>query len=170
MADERTTTFKGDPLVLVGPELKAGDKAPDFELTGNDLSAVSLSQTSGARIFSVVPSLDTPVCDQQTRRFNEEAAGIGDVTIYTVSSDLPFAQSRWCGAAGVDKVTTLSDHKTGKFGESWGTMIRDWRIQSRAVFVVDSDNTIRYAEYVPEVAEHPNYDDVLEAAKSLAES
>ena len=167
MADERTTTFKGDPLVLVGPELKAGDQAPDFELTGNDLSAVSLSQTSGTRIFSVVPSLDTPVCDQQTRRFNEEAAGIGDVTIYTVSSDLPFAQSRWCGAAGVDKVTTLSDHKTGKFGESWGTMIRDWRIQSRAVFVVDGDNTIRYAEYVPEVAEHPNYDGVLAAAKSV---
>ena len=89
MADERTTTFKGDPLVLVGPQLKPGDKAPDFELTGNDMSAVSLSQTSGARIFSVVPSLDTPVCDQQTRRFNEEAARIGDVTIYTVSSDLP---------------------------------------------------------------------------------
>ena len=170
MADERTTTFKGDPLVLVGPELKAGDQAPDFELTGNDLSAVSLSQTSGTRIFSVVPSLDTPVCDQQTRRFNEEAAGIGDVTIYTVSSDLPFAQSRWCGAAGVDKVTTLSDHKTGKFGESWGTMIRDWRIQSRAVFVVDGDNTVRYAEYVPEVAEHPNYDRVLAAAKSVAGS
>lgn len=168
MADERTTTFKGDPLVLVGPELKAGDQAPDFELTGNDLSAVSLSQTSGTRIFSVVPSLDTPVCDQQTRRFNEEAAGIGDVTIYTVSSDLPFAQSRWCGAAGVDKVTTLSDHKTGKFGESWGTMIRDWRIQSRAVFVVDGNNTIRYAQYVPEVAEHPNYDGVLAAAKSVA--
>ena len=170
MADERTTTFKGDPLVLVGPELKAGDQAPDFELTGNDLSAVSLSQTSGTRIFSVVPSLDTPVCDQQTRRFNEEAAGIGDITIYTVSSDLPFAQSRWCGAAGVDKVTTLSDHKTGKFGESWGTMIRDWRIQSRAVFVVDGDNTVRYAEYVPEVAEHPNYDGVLAAAKSVAGS
>ena len=170
MADERTTTFKGDPLVLVGPELKAGDQAPDFELTGNDLSAVSLSQTSGTRIFSVVPSLDTPVCDQQTRRFNEEAAGIGDVTIYTVSSDLPFAQSRWCGAAGVDKITTLSDHKTGKFGESWGTMIRDWRIQSRAVFVVDGDNTVRYAEYVPEVAEHPNYDGVLAAAKSVAGS
>ena len=170
MADERTTTFKGDPLVLVGPELKAGDQAPDFELTGNDLSAVSLSQTSGTRIFSVVPSLDTPVCDQQTRRFNEEAAGIGDVTIYTVSSDLPFAQSRWCGAAGVDKITTLSDHKTGKFGESWGTMIRDWRIQSRAVFVVDGNNTIRYAQYVPEVAEHPNYDGVLAAAKSVAGS
>ena len=169
MAD-RTTTFKGDPLVLIGPELKAGDKAPDFELTGNSLNAVPLSETSGTRIFSVVPSLDTPVCDQQTRRFNEEAARIGDVTIYTISSDLPFAQSRWCGAAGVDKVTTLSDYKTGKFGESWGTMIRDWRVQSRAVFVVDSDNTVRYAEYVPEVAEHPNYDAVLEAAKTVAGS
>ncbi len=170
MADERTTTFKGDPLALVGPELKAGDAAPEFELTDNSLGAVSLSQTSGTRIFSVVPSLDTPVCDQQTRRFNEEAARIGDITIYTVSSDLPFAQSRWCGAAGVDKVKTLSDYKTGKFGESWGTMIRDWRVQSRAVFVVDSDNTVRYAEYVPEIAEHPNYDAVLEAAKSVAGS
>ncbi len=169
MAD-RTTTFKGDPLALVGPELKAGDKAPEFQLTGNGMNAVTLSETSGTRIFSVVPSLDTPVCDQQTRRFNEEAAQIGDVTIYTVSSDLPFAQSRWCGAAGVDKVTTLSDYKTGKFGESWGTMISDWRVQSRAVFVVDSDNTVRYAEYVPEVAEHPNYDAVLEAAKSVAGS
>ena len=169
MAD-RTTTFKGDPLALVGPELKAGDKAPEFQLTGNGMNAVTLSETSGTRIFSVVPSLDTPVCDQQTRRFNEEAAQIGNVTIYTVSSDLPFAQSRWCGAAGVDKVTTLSDYKTGKFGESWGTMISDWRVQSRAVFVVDSDNTVRYAEYVPEVAEHPNYDAVLEAAKSVAGS
>ncbi len=169
MAD-RTTTFKGDPLALVGPELKAGDKAPEFQLTGNGMNAVTLSETSGTRIFSVVPSLDTPVCDQQTRRFNEEAAQIGDVTIYTVSSDLPFAQSRWCGAAGVDKVTTLSDYKTGKFGESWGTMISDWRVQSRAVFVVDSDNTVRYAEYVPEVAEHPNYDAVLKAAKSVAGS
>ena len=169
MADERTTTFKGDPFVILGPELKVGDKAPDFELTDNGMGAVTLADTgSGTRIFSVVPSLDTPVCDQQTRRFNEEAASLGGVTIYTVSADLPFAQSRWCGAAGVDKVKTVSDYKNGNFGEAWGTMIRDWRISSRAVFVVDGENTIRYVQYVPEVAEHPDYDAVLAAAKEVA--
>ena len=169
MADERTTTFKGDPLVILGPELKVGDKAPDFELTDNGLGAVTLADTgSGTRVFSVVPSLDTPVCDQQTRRFNEEAAALGDITIYTVSADLPFAQRRWCGAAGVDKVKTISDYKNGNFGEAWGTMIRDWRISSRAVFVVDGENTIRYVQYVPEVAEHPDYDAVLAAAKEVA--
>ena len=169
MADERTTTFKGDPFVILGPELKVGDKAPDFELTDNGMGAVTLADTgSGTRMFSVVPSLDTPVCDQQTRRFNEEAASLGGVTIYTVSADLPFAQSRWCGAAGVDKVKTVSDYKNGNFGEAWGTMIRDWRISSRAVFVVDGENTIRYVQYVPEVAEHPDYDAVLAAAKEVA--
>ena len=153
----------------MGPELKVGDKAPDFELTDNGMGAVTLADTgSGTRIFSVVPSLDTPVCDQQTRRFNEEAASLGGVTIYTVSADLPFAQSRWCGAAGVDKVKTVSDYKNGNFGEAWGTMIRDWRISSRAVFVVDGENTIRYVQYVPEVAEHPDYDAVLAAAKEVA--
>ena len=169
MADERTTTFKGDPLVILGPELKVGDKAPDFELTDNGMGAVTLADTgNGTRIFSVVPSLDTPVCDQQTRRFNEEAAALGDITIYTVSADLPFAQARWCGAAGVDKVKTVSDYKSGNFGEAWGTMIRDWRISSRAVFVVDVENTIRYVQYVPEIAEHPDYDAVLAAAKEVA--
>ena len=169
MADERTTTFKGDPLVILGPELEVGDKAPDFELTDNGMGAVTLADTgNGTRIFSVVPSLDTPVCDQQTRRFNEEAAALGDITIYTVSADLPFAQGRWCGAAGVDKVKTVSDYKNGNFGEAWGTMIRDWRVSSRAVFVVDGENTIRYVQYVPEVAEHPDYDAVLAAAKQVA--
>ena len=171
MADERTTTFKGDPLVILGPELKAGDNAPDFELTDNGLGAVALADTgSGTRIFSVVPSLDTPVCDQQTRRFNEEAAALGDVTIYTVSADLPFAQGRWCGAAGVEKVKTVSDYKNGNFGESWGTMIRDWRISSRAVFVVDGANIIRYAEYVPEIAEHPDYAAALATARDIGGS
>ena len=170
MADERTTTFKGDPLVILGPELKTGDSAPDFELTDNGLGAVTLADTGNqTRIFSVVPSLDTPVCDQQTRRFNEEAATLGNVTIYTVSADLPFAQARWCGAADVDEVKTISDYKNGNFGESWGTMIRDWRISSRAVFVVDGDNIIRYAEYVPEIAEHPNYDAILEAVKAVTD-
>ena len=169
MAQERTTTMKGNPLALAGPQLKVGDKAPDFEVTSVDLQPVTLASTgNGVRIFSVVPSLDTPVCDQQTRRFNEEAAKLGGVEIYTVSCDLPFAQKRWCGAAGVDKVKTVSDYKSGSFGEAWGTMLRDLRIESRAVFVVDSDNKITYLEYVPEVTEHPNYDAALAAAKSLA--
>ena len=161
----RQTTLKGNPLNLCGEELLPGDAAPAFTLTGEGLSKVSLGDTSGVRIFNVVPSLDTPVCDAQIKRFNEEAAGLDGVSVYCVSCDLPFAQGRWCSAAGVDKVTTLSDYKDGNFGEAWGTMIDDLRIQSRAVFVVNAHNTIIHAEYVPEVAEHPNYDAALSAAR-----
>ena len=169
MAQERTTKMKGNPLVLVGPELKPGDTAPDFDVTGNDLKPVKLADTGkGVRIFSVVPSLDTPVCDQQTRRFNEEAATLGGIEIFTVSCDLPFAQKRWCGAAGVDKVKTVSDYRNGSFGEAWGTMLKDLRIESRAIFVVNAANKITYVEYVPEVTEHPNYDAALKAARSAA--
>lgn len=169
MAQERTTKMKGNPLVLVGPELKPGDTAPDFDVTGNDLKPVKLADTGkGVRIFSVVPSLDTPVCDQQTRRFNEEAATLGGIEIFTVSCDLPFAQKRWCGAAGVDKVKTVSDYRNGSFGEAWGTMLKDLRIESRAIFVVNGANKITYVEYVPEVTEHPNYDAALKAARSAA--
>ena len=161
--------MKGNPLVLVGPELKPGDTAPDFDVTGNDLKPVKLADTGkGVRIFSVVPSLDTPVCDQQTRRFNEEAATLGGIEIFTVSCDLPFAQKRWCGAAGVDKVKTVSDYRNGSFGEAWGTMLKDLRIESRAIFVVNAANKITYVEYVPEVTEHPNYDAALKAARSAA--
>jgi len=117
------------------------------------------------RIFSVVPSLDTPVCDAQTKRFNEEAATLPGVDIYTVSMDLPFAQKRWCGSFGVDKIKMLSDHMAGSFGEHYGTLIKELRIESRAIFVVDEDNTIRYVEYVKEVADHPNYDAALRAVK-----
>jgi thiol peroxidase len=169
MAQERTTKMKGSPLVLVGPELKPGDTAPDFDVTGNDLKPVKLADTGkGVRIFSVVPSLDTPVCDQQTRRFNEEAATLGAIEIFTVSCDLPFAQKRWCGAAGVDKVKTVSDYRNGSFGEAWGTMLKDLRIESRAIFVVNGANKVTYVEYVPEVTEHPNYDAALKAARSAA--
>jgi thiol peroxidase len=161
--------MKGNPLVLVGPELKPGDTAPDFDVTGNDLKPVKLADTGkGVRIFSVVPSLDTPVCDQQTRRFNEEAATLGGIEIFTVSCDLPFAQKRWCGAAGVDKVKTVSDYRNGSFGEAWGTMLKDLRIESRAIFVVNGANKVTYVEYVPEVTEHPNYDAALKAARSAA--
>ena len=161
----RQCTLKGNPLDLQGEELQPGDAAPAFTLTGNDLSAVTLADTSGVRVINVVPSLDTPVCDLQIKRFNEEAASLGDVSVYCVSCDLPFAQKRWCGAADVDKVTTLSDYKDGNFGQSWGTMIDALRIQSRAVFVVNEHNTIVHAEYVPEVADHPDYDAALAAAR-----
>jgi thioredoxin-dependent peroxiredoxin len=161
------TTLKGNPLTLIGPELKPGDAAPDFTMVDNGLKPVTLQDTGNAvRIFSVVPSLDTPVCDAQTKRFNEEAARLPGVEIYTVSMDLPFAQKRWCGAFGVDKVKMLSDHKDGSFGASWGTLIKELRIESRAIFVLNKDNSVRYVEYVKEVADFPNYDAALSAAQS----
>jgi len=161
------TTMRGNPLTLIGPELKVGDKAPDFKLVDNSLKNVSLADTGhNVRIISVVPSLDTPVCDAQTKRFNEEAAKLTGVDILTVSMDLPFAQKRWCGAFGVDKVKMLSDHRDGSFGSNYGTLIKDLRIESRAIFVLDQNNTIRHVEYVKEVAEHPNYDTALSAARS----
>ena len=160
--------MRGNPLTVLGPELKPGDKAPDFEVVGDGLKPVNLANTGQAvRIFSVVPSLDTPVCDAQTKRFNEEAAKLPGVEIYTISMDLPFAQKRWCGAFGIDKVKMLSDHRTGSFGEHYGTLIKDLRIESRAIFVVDKDNTLKHVEYVKEVAEHPNYDAALNAVRSL---
>ena len=163
------TTLRGNPFTLVGPELKAGDAAPNFETVDNGLQAVDLAKTgSTVRIFSVVPSLDTPVCDAQTKRFNEEAAKLTGVDIYTVSMDLPFAQKRWCGAFGVDKVKMLSDHRTGSFGSAYGTLIKELRIESRAIFVLDQNNVVKHAEYVKEVADHPNYEAALAAAKELA--
>jgi thiol peroxidase len=163
------TTFKGNPLTLVGPELKAGDKAPNFDVVDKTMSNVDLKSTSGSvRIFSVVPSLDTPVCDMQTKRFNEEATKLPGIKMYTISMDLPFAQSRWCGAFGIDNIAMLSDHKTGSFGASYGTLIKEWRIESRAIFVVDANDTVQHVEYVKEVADHPNYDTALAKAKELA--
>jgi thiol peroxidase len=161
------TTLKGKPLTLIGPELKAGDTAPDFSVVDNNLNAVTLSDTGHVvRIISVVPSLDTPVCDAQTKRFNEEAAKLSGVEILTVSMDLPFAQKRWCGAFGVDRVKMLSDHKDGSFGEHYGTLIKELRIESRAIFVLDRNNTVRHAEYVKEVADFPNYEAALSAARN----
>ena len=165
----RQTTLKGNPFTLVGPELKTGDAAPDFTLVDNGLKPVTLKDTSGVRIISVVPSLDTPVCDLQTKRFNEEAAKLPSVDILTISMDLPFAQKRWCGAFGVDRVKMLSDHRSGSFGEAYGTLIKDLRIESRAIFVLDKSNIIRYVEYVKEVADHPNYDAALAAAKTAGD-
>jgi thioredoxin-dependent peroxiredoxin len=156
-------------MTVIGPELKAGDKAPNFQAVDDSLKPVDLASTGkGVRIFSVVPSLDTPVCDAQTKRFNEEAGKLPNIKIYTISMDLPFAQKRWCGAFGVDHIKMVSDHRSGSFGENYGTMIKDLRILSRAIFVVDQDGTIRHAEYVKEVADHPNYESALSVAKSLA--
>lgn len=161
-------TFKGNPLTVHGEQVAVGSKAPDFSLVANDMSAVSLNDSAGkVRLISVVPSLDTGICDAQTRRFNEEAADLGDdVIILTVSADLPFAQSRWCGAAGIDRVVTLSDHKDMNFGAAYGTYIDELRIEQRAIFVVDKDDVVQYAEYVPEIAQHPDYDAALTAVKS----
>jgi len=161
------TTLKGNPLTLVGPELKVGDTAPDFTTVDLGLKPVTLKDTAGkVRIFSVIPSLDTPVCDAQTKKFNEEAANLPGVEIYTVSMDLPFAMKRWCGQFDVNKVKMLSDHKDGSFGAAYGTLIKELRIESRAIFVVDPNNKVRHAEYVKEVADFPNYDAALAAARS----
>ena len=149
--------------------MKAGDKAPEFSSIDDSLKPVTLESTGhGVRIFSVVPSLDTPVCDAQTKRFNDEAGKLPDLTVYTVSMDLPFAQKRWCGAMGVDHVKMVSDHRDGSFGQAYGTLIKDLRIMSRAIFVVDKDNKLRHVEYVKEVGDHPNYDSALTAAKSAS--
>ncbi len=151
-------------MTLIGPELKVGDTAPDFSAVDDSLKDVNLAGTgSGTRIFSVVPSLDTPVCDAQTKRFNEESARLPGVQIFTVSMDLPFAQKRFCNSFALDNIRMLSDHRSGSFGEAYGTLIKDLRIHSRAIFVVGADNKIRYVEYVPEVGSHPNYEAVLAA-------
>ncbi len=164
--NNRTTVLMGKPVELAGPELKAGDKAPDFEVIDGKFQTVNLAGTGeGVRILSVVPSLDTPVCDAQTKRFEDEAAKMSDVKIFTVSMDLPFAQKRWCGNFGINHVAMLSDHRSGSFGEHYGTLIPSMRIESRAIFVLDGSNTLKHVEYVPEVGAHPNYEAALTAAK-----
>jgi len=161
--------FGGKPASLLGKELKVGDVAPDFVATGNDLQPVSLSQFKGkAVVIASVPSLDTPVCDLETRRFNTEAARlVPDVVILTVSMDLPFAQKRWCGAAGVDRVITVSGHRDSSFGTVYGVLIKDLRLLARAVFVVDRQGIIRYIQLVKDTGTQPDYGPVLEAVKSL---
>ena len=162
-------TMHGNPLTLVGRELSVGDQAPDLDLLDNDLNAVKLSSFRGkVCVISTVPSLDTPVCDMETRRFNEEAAKLGDdVAILTVSMDLPFAQKRWCGAAGVERVTTLSDHRDAAFGTAFGVLIKELRLLGRSIFVLDRDGTIQYIQNVKELSEEPDYDAVIEAARKI---
>ncbi len=162
-------TLKGNPLTLIGDELKVGDDAPDFKLKAVDMSDTTLADFTGkVKIISVVPSLDTPVCDTETRKFNEEAQKLGDdAVVLTVSVDLPMAQKRWCGAAGVDNVVCLSDYLDHSFGKAYGVRIKEIGLLARQVMVVDKDDIIQYIELVPEVAQEPNYDAVLEKAKSL---
>ena len=155
-------------MTLIGPELKPGDKAPDFDAVDSSMQPVDLAKTGKTvRLFSVIPSLDTPVCDAQTKRFNEEASALPGVEFYTVSMDLPFAQKRWCGAFGVDNLKMLSDHRSGSFGTQYGTLIKQLRIESRAIFILDKDSVIQYAEYVKEVSDHPDYEAALKKVKEL---
>lgn len=167
---ERTgiITFKGNPFTLLGPEVTVGDKAPDFAAVDTGLQPVSLATYAGkVKIISSVPSLDTPVCDTETRRFNEEAAALpGDVVVLTVSLDLPFAQKRWCGAAGIDKVVTLSDYQNRSFADAYGLLIKELKLLTRAVFVVDAANVIRYLQIVPEVTNEPDYAAAIAAARA----
>lgn len=163
----QSITFKGNPVTILGNEVKVGDQAPDFTVLANNLTPVTLADSKGTvRIISVVPSLDTGVCDAQTRRFNEAAAELEGVHILTISVDLPFAQSRWCGAAGIDKVQTLSDHRELSFGMAYGVVIQELRLLARAVFVIDANDKVVHVEYVPEVTTHPDYEAAIEAAKA----
>jgi thiol peroxidase len=160
-------TMKGNPLTLVGNEVKVGQAAPDFTVLDNNLAPVKFSSFRGKTcILSSVPSLDTPVCDMETRRFNEEAGRLGsEVAILTISMDLPFAQKRWCGAAGVTRVQTLSDHRDASFGMAYGVLIKELRLLARAVFLVDKQGILRYTQLVKEVTKEPDYQEILDALK-----
>jgi thiol peroxidase len=168
--DKRTgvVTMGGNPMTLLGSEIKVGMKAPDFKVLDNEMKEVSLKDGSGkVRIFSVVPSIDTGVCSFQTRRFNEEAAELPEVEIWTISVDLPFAQGRYCDAEGIDKVKLLSDHRLLSFGENYGFVMEEVRLLSRGIVILDRDDIVRYVEYVEEVTEHPDYDKALEEVRKL---
>jgi len=162
-------TLRGNPLTLMGKEIRVGDKAPEVELLDNELKPVKLSDYRGkVVVLSSVPSLDTPTCDMETRRFNSEAANLGDsVVILTVSTDLPFAQKRWCGAAGVDKVKTLSDHRETAFGQAYGVLIRELRLLARSIVVLDKNGVVQYIQHVKEVSQEPDYAAVIAAVKKL---
>jgi thiol peroxidase len=164
-----TVTFKGNPVTLGGNQVLVGHHAPDFTVQKTDMGDYGLRDATGkTRIIASVPSLDTPVCDMETRRFNEEAAKLPDVEIVTISMDLPFAQKRWCGAAGVDKLVVASDHRHATFGKNYGVLIEGGpldRLLARAVFVIGADGRVRYSEYVKDIAEHPDYEAALAAAR-----
>lgn len=164
---ERTVTLKGNPLKLAGSEPKLGSKAPDFSVVANDLSKASLSDVQKGKtlLIAAVPSIDTPVCDQECRRWSEEVANLPEnVRVVTISCDLPFAQKRWCTEADCN-VDCYSDHRDTSFGKAYGVLIEDLRILARSIFVISPDGALRYKEIVPEVAEHPNYEAAIAAAK-----
>jgi thiol peroxidase len=162
---ERTVLMKGNPMTLSGREIKVGDQAPDATLVANDLSEVKLFSFKGKKvILSAVPSLDTAICDLETKRFNQEASKLGGIVILTVSKDMPFAQKRWCGANGISNVKTLSDYR-GNFGETYGVLIKGLNLLARCIFVIDESGKISYVQLVKEVTTEPNYDEVLKAAK-----
>ncbi|PKN29530.1 MAG: thiol peroxidase [Deltaproteobacteria bacterium HGW-Deltaproteobacteria-21] len=162
-------TFKGNPVPLTGNEVRVGQTAPDFKVQRNDMTDYTLGSSAGkTRVIASVPSLDTPVCDLETRRFNQEAAALPNVEIVVISMDLPFAQKRWCGAAGVDKVITASDHRDSSFARSYGVLIAEGpleRLTARAVFVIGPDDRVKYVEYVKDISEQPNFDAVLAALR-----
>ena len=158
-------TFNGTPVTLENKPISVGDSAPDFHLIDNELNEITLKDTSGKRIFVAVPSVDTAVCDREVIKFNEEAAKISDVSIYVVSMDLPFAQGRWCGAAGIDKVTVLSDYKNRDFGKNYGVYIRELGLLARAIIIVDENNKVSYVQYCSEVSSEPDYEAALNAVK-----
>ena len=162
-------TFAGNPIALLGKEVKVGDKAPAFTLLDNGLGEKTLADYAGkVKVISVVPSLDTGVCDAQTRWFNQNVSKLGDnVVVLTISVDLPFAQKRWCGAAGIDQVETLSDHRDLSFGENYGFILEGLRLLSRGIVVIDKDDVVRYVEYVPEVTSSVNFDAAEAATKAL---
>jgi thiol peroxidase len=165
----RNVTFMGNPLTLTGKEVKVGDKAPNFVVLNQDLKEVSLKDFTGKiKLISVTPSLDTPVCDMQARKFNEAAAKLSeDVVVLNISMDLPFAIARFCTTAGIDRVLALSDHREASFGLNYGVLIKELRLLARSVFVIDKDDVIQYIEIVPEITNEPNYEKALEAVKSL---
>ena len=162
-------TIHGNPLTLIGPELKVGDKAPEFTVLDSDLKEVKLQDFKGKiKVISVTPSLDTPVCDLQARRFNQEAAGFADnVAVLNISMDLPFAIARFCNAAGIDKVKTLSDHRDASFGTAYGVLIKELRLLARSIFVIDKDDIIRLKEIVPEETNHPDYESAVKQIKQM---
>jgi thiol peroxidase len=166
---ENVITMKGSGLTLVGPEIRPGDKAPDFTVLDQGLGPVSLGDFAGkVKVISVTPSLDTPVCDMQARRFNEEAASLPEkVVVLNISVDLPFAIARFCAAAGIDRVKVLSDHRETSFGKAYGVLIKELRLLARAIFIVDTEDVIRYVEIVPEVSNPPDYGRALTALESI---
>jgi thiol peroxidase len=167
MAQERkdVITFKGNPMTLIGPDVKVGDKAPAFSVLANDLSPITLESSKGkTRLIVSVPSLDTPVCNLEVQRFNKEAAKLSDVEVLVISMDLPFAQKRWCGAEDATNIKTASDHRDASFAEAYGVLIKELRLEARAIFVVDANDVVTYKEIVTEVTQEPNYEAALKAA------